>query len=225
MSPRCGPSRLTRLVVLAGALCMLWSPDRASRADETYSEDAVKAVYLYRFAGYVKWPGRPQPSEPFTIDVLGDERIASDLARLLPDHRIDGRPARARNIRTIADLGGAQMLYIGEEFTGDVRAVIAAIAGKPVLVVTDEERGLDDGAVLNFVEADRRVRFEVSLTAATRDGLEISSELLSVAARVQGGRLRSRTDCGRPLLIGEWDSGCSMRVADPASRAARGAAR
>lgn len=36
-------------------LCMAVLAPRM-HADEQYSEDAVKAAYLYRFAGYVEWP-------------------------------------------------------------------------------------------------------------------------------------------------------------------------
>jgi hypothetical protein len=40
--------------------------------------------------------------------------------------------------------------------------------------------------MVNFVHADRRLRFEVSLPPAQRAGLRISSDLLAVAARVEG---------------------------------------
>jgi len=38
---------------------------------------------------------------------------------------------------------------------------------------------------VNFLMADNRLRFEVSLPAAKRAGLKVSSEMLSVAVRVQ----------------------------------------
>jgi hypothetical protein len=64
-------------------------------------------------------------------------------------------------------------------------------------LVTDDNGGLSDGSAINFLTIDRNVRFEISLSAAERWGLKISSELLSVAIRVQGrpsdpAALRSR---------------------------------
>ena len=41
------------------------------------------------------------------------------------------------------------------------------------------------GGVINFLEANRNVRFEVSLVAADRARLSIDSALLAVAARVE----------------------------------------
>jgi hypothetical protein len=216
---------IIRLAVLLGLLCIVCPLWRGARADDGYSEDAVKAAYLYRFAGYVKWPRDRSARAPFTIDVIGDGSVASVLRRLLPNHPVNGRMARVRVIRRIADLGDAQMLYIGNEYRGDIHAAIASIARRPVLVVTDEERGLDDGSVINFVEVDRRVRFEVSLTAAGRAGLEISSELLSVAARVEGGHLRSRTNCVRGRITGEWGLACPVQVSSQRADRGRGAMR
>jgi hypothetical protein len=51
-----------------------------------------------------------------------------------------------------------------------------------VLVVT--ETTLEAGGAINFVVADNRVAFEVSLDAAERTGHRISSRMLAVARRV-----------------------------------------
>ena len=216
---------LTRIAALLGTLCLFALLCPVGRTADGYPDEAIKAAYLYRFAGYVKWPSAHQSAAPFTIDVIGDGAVASELARLLPTHPINGHPAHVRIIRRISDLGDAQMLYIGTRFDGDVSRVIASVARRPILIVTDERRGLDDGGTINFVEAGRHVRFDVSLTAAGRAGLEISSELLSVAEHVRGGRVRSELDCLRGIAVGELDSGCAgpaMARRAPAGAAAPG---
>ncbi len=183
-----------------------------ARPQERISADAVKAAYLYRITSFVQWPGTRRPDAPFTIDVLGDPGIAADLAQLLPDHMVHGQPARMRVISRISDLGDAQMLYIGPDFGGSIRAAIAAVGDRPVLIVTDEEQGLADGSTINFVEGGQHVRFEVSLTAASRAKLNISSQLLSVAARVEGRNLGSEVDCAHGRLMDAADFNCPERV-------------
>lgn len=213
--------RLTRThrgAIFVGVLGIICALSRVGLAAERYSADAIKAAYLYRFAGYVQWPGRQQPGSPFTIDVIGDTGVARELQRLLPDHPINGHPAGVQIIHRMDELGPAQMLYLGSGYTGDVRTALASIAGRPVLVVTDEGHGLDDGSMINFVETDERVRFEVSLTAAGRAGLNISSELLSVAARVQGGHFQSSAGCGSKLPHSEDEIECPRRLAALATK-------
>jgi YfiR/HmsC-like len=199
----------------AAALALLLSSALAPRvraADEQYSEDAVKAAYLYRFAAYVEWPEQSGAGHPFIIATFGAPEIARQLRRLLPGHPIQGRVAQVREVTRAQELGDAQVLYVGSghsEFLG----ALAAGANRAVLKVTADERGLDMGSVLNFVTVDKRVRFEISLTAAERAGLKISSELLSVAIRVHGGRRQSDFLC-LPFSPGdETDSPCAPRQA------------
>jgi small-conductance mechanosensitive channel len=53
-----------------------------------------------------------------------------------------------------------------------------------MLVVTEAPGALKDGSMINFQVIDDRVRFEISLLAAQRAGLELSSRLLSAAMSV-----------------------------------------
>jgi hypothetical protein len=56
-----------------------------------------------------------------------------------------------------------------------------------VLTVTESDNGLQQGSVINFRLVEDRVRFEVSLPAAEKCGLKLSSRLLSVAYHVLKG--------------------------------------
>jgi hypothetical protein len=205
--------RVGRRALMLAIACLLAANLGSLRAAEPYSEDAVKAAYLYRFAGYVEWPPEAQSSSTFTIAVLGSGAVAAQLERLLPGHLIKGLPSQVRLIRGMHALGDAQMLYIGPGYPGNVRATIASIETRPILIVTDDERGLDQGGTINFLETDQRVRFEVSLLASARSHLTISSELLSVAARVQGGRLHSEASCPSVNFAGWSDLHCPVKVA------------
>jgi hypothetical protein len=203
-------ARIRAAALLFCALLCLLPGGFGAHADEAYSEDAVKAAFLYRFTGYVEWPTAVHPATLFTIAVYEADGVAHELQRLLPVHPINGLPAQVRSINNIRELGDAQMLYIGPGHAETLRTLIASVGTHPVLLVTDDENGLGVGGALNFLTLDKRVRFEVSLTAAERMGLKISSELLSVAIRVQGGRLRSGVFC---TPNGEPDSLCNFSLA------------
>jgi hypothetical protein len=57
-----------------------------------------------------------------------------------------------------------------------------------VLLVSDVDGGLEEGSVINLVVVDNRVRFEVSLEAAERSQLKLSSRMLAVAMWVRPAR-------------------------------------
>lgn len=177
------------LLALIGLGCAMWAAATAAQEAEPYSEDAVKAVFLYRFTSFVEWPPEAPGPPQFEIAVMNADGVADSLRRLLPDHPIKGKSARVRQIQRIRDLGDARILYVGSDRVADLAAIVAATAKQPVLLVTDAERGLEHGSTINFIVVDRRVRFEVSLPAAGRAGLKISAELLSVATRVMSDNL------------------------------------
>jgi hypothetical protein len=172
--------------LVLGALCASLLACGPPFAADLHDEDEVEAAFLYRFAGYVEWPAEALSGQDFTIAVLGSDSIAQELERILPHHALKNRPAQVRRIRSLKELRDAQILFVGPEFNDELKSIIARVANHPVLVVSASEHGLDDGSCVNFLFVDRRVRFEVSLTAADHVGLRVSSELLSVAVRVQG---------------------------------------
>jgi hypothetical protein len=183
-------------------------------AAEVYPEEAVKAIFLYRFAGYVTWPASTANAPQFTIAVLGEENVAEQLTEFLPQHPIQGKPARAATIQGLSQLGDAQILYIGPDFAGKLSVLIDALKDRPILIVTDQPGALEQGSTVNFLLEEQHVRFEISTAAAKRSGLLIGSGLLAVAERVKTGDVRGRAIC-RPL--GE-NNPCPLQLAAQINR-------
>ncbi len=167
-----------------------------------FSIDAVKAAYLFRFAQYVEWPAQ-EAGAPFVFAIAGAENVAVHLERLLPGMPVNGRRAVVRRVSGPQDLAGVHILYVGTKALSRTRALRARAIERPILVVTDDERGLDGGGVINFIEVNRNLRFEISLNAADRSGLKIDTALLSVAAHVER-RPQGSINCA---------NGCRVRMA------------
>jgi hypothetical protein len=153
--------------------------------EAVYDANEVKAAFLYHFGTYVQWPTGAGATDPITIAVLADPAVAAHLARFLPGRRIAGRPVQARAISGVEQLADDELLFIGSANNARLAELTAAVAGRPVLVVTDAPDGLERGAMVNFREVDERVRFEISVPRAEEGGLVLSSRLLSAALRVE----------------------------------------
>jgi hypothetical protein len=147
---------------------------------------AVKAAYLSKFADYVEWPSsaQPQPGEPFTIGVIGENELAAELDRQLAGRSNGDHPIVVRLIRPNDSLAGVQILFIGLRKEA-LRPYIETLRAQSILTVTEAEGALGAGSVVNFVLVDNHLRFEISLDAAERRGLRLSSRLLAVAQQVQ----------------------------------------
>jgi hypothetical protein len=150
---------------------------------------------LFRLAGYVDWPGGADRGD-FVITVLGSPAMARQLGGLAGAHLINNHPVRVREAATVSDVADSDILYVGTGRANSLRSWRPA-ASRSTLIVTDEEGGLRDGGMLNFLTIDRRVRFEVSLIAAGQAHIKISSELLGLAVRVFGVPRQSRGPSGK----------------------------
>jgi hypothetical protein len=153
------------------------------------TEQQVKAAFLYRFAGYVEWPEAafPQADSPLVIGVLGDEELAAAAEQAVAGRSVNGRRVTARRVKPGEALAGVHILFVGRAERGRLAQLAQGAAAQAVLVVTESDGALAQGSVINFVVADRRVRFEISLLSAERSRLKLSSRLLAVAAQVHGG--------------------------------------
>jgi hypothetical protein len=198
---------------MVGLLSLLVAGWCGTPRAEPYREDVVKAAFLYRFTGYMDWPPQALGKQEFTIAVLGGTAVAEELRRIIATHPVKNLPARIRSIDSARQATDAHVLYIGTQYPGELRRIIETLEPSPILIVTDRPTGLDEGATVNFLLIDRRVRFEVSLPAAQRAGLKVSSELLAVAARVRGTSSRTEEVCSSSFA---WRirAACAARVAN-----------
>lgn len=211
---RCrGILRTLAAVFLAALMGASASSGLAFAETPSYSVDEVEAAFLYRFAGFVSWPKGAAVPSVFTVAVLDDDTVASDLERMLPRRDLKEKPVRVRRITSIERLGDARILYIGASKDAVLKRWLAQIADRPVLVVTSQPGALDDGSMINFLVLNSHVRFEVSLAAARRSGLIISAELLSVATHIQGRPMGSEAPCQIPQPRFRQRPSCSPRLA------------
>ena len=137
--PRSTSIAVHRWLSLMSAVAAL-ATAMTSSAAQTYSEDSIKAAYLYRFTQYIEWPEPAATAEPFTIAVMNAPGVAQELERLLPEHPIKNSTARVRVIARIQDLGTAQMLYIGPAPPDRLRSLISSLRLGAVLLAAHYAR-------------------------------------------------------------------------------------
>lgn len=178
-------ARRTGLCVLLGIVsCPLALPAARAQAAQATVEQ-VKAAYLHKFPDYVQWPAGAfaGPDSPMVVAVAGADDVYVELQGLAQSHP-PGRRMKVLHLSRPDPGTPVHLLYIGKDFARELPAWIAAYRDRPVVTVADAPRGLEAGAVMNFVEVGDRVRFEASPAAAGRTGVRLSSRLLGVAERI-----------------------------------------
>lgn len=182
--------------VTAALLMLLLAGGRPAASDRTLvtSEYAVKAAFLYNFAKFVEWPADAfrSPREPMVLCLLGEDPFGPELDQTVGGKTVLGRQLVVRRLAKLAGLEECRILFVSSSEGRRLDQVFAAVGGRAVLTVGEEETFGRAGGIISFVVRQSRVRFQIDLAAADRAGLSISSQLLELAEVVTGNARRER---------------------------------
>lgn len=176
--------------VLAALLLAVLSPAcHASAGDGAALERSVKAAFLVKFLAYADYPPKAfaDAGAPMVIGIVGDDEMAGELERGVAGRSINGRPLQVRSLRDNEPVTAVHLLFVAGSDCGRLARVLRQSPAGPILVVSECGNGLQTGSIINFKIIEQHVRFDVSLDAADRNNIKLSSRLLSVANHVSKG--------------------------------------
>jgi hypothetical protein len=179
------------LVALACVSALLGAPAvfaQAATGSARNIERSVKAAFLYKFLGYTEVPAAAfsDPAAPVVIGVVEADDMAADLTRVVAGRTVGTRPIAVRAMKDGDPAAGVHLLFLSASANASA-AQISRGGQQPLLIVTESDNGLAQGSVINFRIIDQRVRFDVSLAAADKNNVKLSSRLLTVAHQVHKG--------------------------------------
>jgi hypothetical protein len=152
---------------------------------EISKEYQVKAAFLYNFTKFVEWPAErfAHDDEPILIGVFGRAALTAELEKIVRDRRVNGRPIRIVNPKTLAEAQTLHVLFVaaGEE----KNLALTDLARLPGVLTVGETDRFDVAGVVKFITAGDKVRFEINTDVADHAGLRISAQLLKLATVVR----------------------------------------
>jgi hypothetical protein len=166
------------------AVAMALTPSVQAAVSIEYS---VKAAYLAKFGIFVQWPTRAfdTPQSPVVLCVVGNDPFGAVLDKMAEGQHVGERPIIIRRLKAVAGDSGCSILFAGGSQDQSVDATLKAVTGSGVLTVTDNAREGGTAGIVDFVVQDGRVRFTIDDQAAARNGIVVSSHLLSLALSVK----------------------------------------
>jgi len=72
-------------------------------------------------------------------------------------------------------------LFVSHDAAGELVQIDTETSSKPILIVTESPGLATQGSVINFVELNDKVKFELNESEASNRGLEVSGALTSLA--------------------------------------------
>jgi hypothetical protein len=178
---------------LAAALlsALLWVGGPSLSAKTTIPKEyQIKAVFLFNFAQFVKWPPAAfaRANQPFCIGVLGDDPFDSFLEETVKGEKVNGHPLAVRRYGRVEDVKDCQILFISRSESQRIEKIIAGLKGKNILTVGDVEGFIQKGGAIRFFTEKRKIRFKINPEVTKRVNLSISSKMLRLAEIAEPGK-------------------------------------
>lgn len=170
-----------RCVLFGATYIFCYGTQEVSAEVLSSREYEIKAAYLYNFIKYVDWPSY---GDTITIGVLGGNPFGTALAPL--DGKIvKGRRLLIKEIGSLREAQKCQIIFVSSSEKSRLQEIFENLKSARVLTVGETQGFASSGGIINFVEENNKVRFEINADAARRTGLNISSELLKLAKLVK----------------------------------------
>jgi hypothetical protein len=144
-----------------------------------------KKSFIWAFTKYIEWPAS-YGSGDFTIGVLGDSPIMSHLEQLKSSYgKVDGQSISIVKYSSVSKIGKCHILYIPENKSSSLSSVINKLKGTSTLIITEGEGLARQGAIINFVVRQSKIKFEINKKTAESYSLQVSSVLSDLGILIQ----------------------------------------
>jgi hypothetical protein len=175
-----------------------------ARAESAQSREyQIKAAFLYNFIKFVDWPEEkfPDSNEPIIIGIIGND-LFGDAFEPIKDKKAKGSSVIIKRFKSFEELKKStekdkpesdqkievltkcHLLFICSSEQKNLKEIINTVRDHSVLTVGETEGFLEAGGIINCFVEEKKIRFEINITAAERAKLEIRSNLLRLAKRI-----------------------------------------
>ena len=155
---------------------------------EVGSEYQTKAAQIYSFTKFIDWPAKKFPSSesPFIIGVYGSDDISDFLRESFQSRRIKDRPVEIRHLSNKVELVACHLVFVSRTERDRLGGVLYEMRHENILSVGESDNFLKSGGVISFINVEGATRFQINLSAASRESLKVSSKLLPIAYPANG---------------------------------------
>lgn len=151
-----------------------------THADEML-EYQVKAAFIYNFIAFTQWPGDTSPT--INLCLYGEDYFGNEIDKL-QNKMVDARPIKVIRVSNSNQLPQCQAVFFSKSVNNNLAYLINSLENYPILTLADTPNAISRGIIINMNLVNEKIVFEINLAIARKSGLDISSKLLQLAAKV-----------------------------------------
>jgi hypothetical protein len=173
-------------VVLLFALSLFQATGQHSPIVSSARELEVKSAFLFNFLKYVEWPASraADTNAPLIVGIPGNDPITSHLRKIAQGRTVNGRSLEIRSLAGRENVDGIHVLWVGAIRGKQEEDWLCSVAGKNVLTIGETEAFTQKGGIITFVMEGDKIRFDVNMKAARRQGVMVRAQLQKLARKL-----------------------------------------
>ena len=156
-----------------------FSQDR-SKLESAVTENELRVIFIYNFTKYVEWENMDDIEE-FKIGILGKDLITNVFNSLAASKKVNGKPIRILNFKSVEDIRKVQILYVNKKYQYDLSKVLDKMYGNNTLLVSANYPF--NQSMINLIIIDNKMNFEVNEGIIERERLKVSPGLIKLAIK------------------------------------------
>ncbi len=151
-------------------------------ASSQAQKEKYQSLFIYNFTKYIKWPDSYNTGR-FVIGVIGSSPIFDNLKSMARSKKKTASGAELHVVRfnSIDEINDCNILFVSSDAVREFEQIESKTSSKPMLIITDTPGMARQGSVINFVEKNGKIKFELSQENAARRKLVVLGSLASLA--------------------------------------------
>jgi hypothetical protein len=138
---------------------------------------------VYNFAKLVGWPDKKSDGN-FRIGILSDADLYKQIVEKYSGKQIGNQVIEIVQLLSPEQMPELHILFISRTAAQMTAGISSKLNKEHTMIITEDEKGLSNGATLNFVVVDNQQKFEISETNAASQELTIGMTLKSLAHKL-----------------------------------------
>jgi hypothetical protein len=149
-----------------------------------YSEDQVKAVYLFNFAGFIRWPDSAFSKSPerFSYCTFNDKNpVINTLKKVIANENVNGRKLTFHLITDHKNITACQIVYFQPTEKSLFINLRSTLKEHSILTVSDIDGFTEQGGMIGFSHQGKRLHSIINVYHLAQANLTASAKLLRLA--------------------------------------------
>ncbi|MBL4783335.1 MAG: YfiR family protein [Porticoccaceae bacterium] len=173
-------------MVKLSALCLVFglSLTTAPSLAADFASHEIKAVFLFNFANFVRWPDDAfaEESSPFIFCASNPQSaIVKTLAQVIHGESQERHQLLLKAPFKSNELADCHLLFLEEADLAEYHSQLPSLSSGSLLTVSDSDNFADSGGLIQLVENKSRIQPLINSSQLERSKLTISSTLLRLA--------------------------------------------